>query len=137
VRGELLGCHHQVGGGVGHHVQEHRRAAGSHGLGVEVDAREVLAGEHRRVDQRLDADGLEVDLRAGCCLGVPGGGGGCGGGCRGPQRGAEFPAVGQAQAGRYGDVAVRIPGRVEQHRVPLKVQHVGRHHHASAVTRQR
>lgn len=37
VCGELLGRDRQIGGFVGDHVEEHRRAAGGEGFGVEIE----------------------------------------------------------------------------------------------------
>ena len=99
--------------GVGDDVEEDGRTAAR----VQIDLAIVFTGEHRAVDEDVERDGLEGDgaaARAG-----------------GTQGGAVFPAFGQGHAGLDSDVPVEAAGGVEQHLLPLDVQHLGRHRDAA------
>ncbi len=104
-------------GAVGDDVQADRRTA----AGIEVDLAIVFAREHGAVDQDVERDGLE-------------GGDGAGGGLRAPGS-AVLPALGQGDTGLHGDVPVEATGGVEQHLLPLDVQHLGSHGDPALVTR--
>ena len=102
-------------GGVGHHVEADRQPRAR----VKVDLFVVAACKHRRVHEGFEGHRSEPGQIA-----VP---------ARGVQRHAIAPSDGQPHAGLDHDLSRIMAGRVEHHRGPLQVQHLGRHHHAPLV----
>ena len=111
---DLLVLGLEVGGVVGHDVEEDRAGR----AGVERDALEVLAGEHRRIDQGLQRHALEAHL--------------------GPvrrrraQRAAVLPRGRQLQAGVHVDARGEMAGRIQQRALPFHVQQVAAHERVAA-----
>jgi len=106
--GELLVAELDVVGTIADHIEVHRHL----GTRIEIDAVEVRAGDQRRVDQIVEGDRLELRSGAGLAGHL--------------QRGAEFPAGRQRDAGRNGDLARVVPGRIERHLVELHVHQLRR-----------
>ncbi len=99
----------QAVGLVGDDVGPHGRAA----AGIEVDLAIVDAGEDGTVDQDFQIDrleGLDVAVLF-----------------QRLQRRAELPAGREFDGGLDHDVSRPVTGRIEQHLLPLKVQHLRRH----------
>ena len=115
VRVDVIGLRFEVLRIVGDDVQAHRLADA---VG-EIDRLEVAAGEHRRVDERVEVDRLVGDDITGAALQF--------------QRGGGLPAGGQLHARREGDRARRIAGRIQRDGVPLQVEHVRRHDDAALL----
>ena len=113
VRFELLRLDLQQIRAVGHDVQMNRRGAAR----VEVQALEIASGEHRRIHQRVERYRLER--------------GNAGAACGGLQCSRELPALRETNAGLHHDLPRKIARRIEDHRAPLQVQHLRRHHHAA------
>jgi hypothetical protein len=113
MRLQLLGLDLQVLGVVGNDVQMHGRG----GARVEIDALEIFAGIHRRIDQIVVIDRLEMQRVAILRCHV--------------ERGAGLPAGRQFQARLGVDLAGKIAGRIQRVGTPLHVEHFRRHHHAA------
>ena len=112
---QLLGRDLEILGFVGEDVEPHRHFR----AGIQIDALEILACEHRRIDQRFKAHRIERDASI------------AGRSTDRIERAGELPAGRQLHARRERDAARVVPGGIERDRVPLQIQHIGCHHDAA------
>ena len=82
----------------------------------EIDGPVILAGDHRRVDEKVKRDGLERDASAGLLFGR--------------ECGAKLPAFGEDETGLISELRGRRACGIKDHRIPFEDHELIRGRHA-------